>query len=148
MRYYLLFFVVVLLSGCKVKPLPPKVIKRETTIVERDTVFQVLPDSSRTAFKVNCINGKPVINLLGTTPGNYLDFPKIQPIGDNVYEALCEAKAQELFLKWKETHTQERIEIPVETNVLTFWQTLQIYLGRAFLLLLIVTLTPKIRNLL
>lgn len=126
-----------MLLGCKTRKTIPTVIEREVKVVVRDTVFKIEKDSSRAVAIVDCIEGKPVIKMTKQTPGKYLNAPKLV-LQDNLLTVDCEAKAQELFAQWKETHSTEKTEIPVYINELTFWQEVQVNLGRAFLLLALV----------
>ena len=134
MRVLLFILIPFLFLGCKTQRRIPTVIEREVKVVVRDTVFQIEKDSSRTIAIVDCLEGKPAIRMCQETPGNYLNAPRLV-LNDSILTVDCEARAQELFAQWKETHSTEKTEIPVYINELTFWQEVQINLGRAFLLL-------------
>lgn len=134
MRTVILFLIPMMLLGCKTRKVVPTIIEREVNVVVRDTVFQVERDSSRAVAIVDCLEGKPAIRLSEETTGNYLKVPRLV-LNDSILTVDCEARAQELFAQWKETHSTEKSEVPIYINELTFWQEVQINLGRAFLLL-------------
>lgn len=138
---FLLLFMFLLL-GCKTRQkVITKTVEREVEVIVRDTVFTIEKDSSRAVFKIVCdsVTGKPRLTPKTETPGKNVLPPKAT-LEDDTLTVDCETKAQELFARWKETHSKERIEIPVEVNVLTFWQEVQINLGRAFIVLAIAPL--------
>lgn len=131
----LLVILIPFFLGCKTQKRIPTVIEREVKVVVRDTVFQIDPDSSQAVVMVKCEDNKPVmITQIKETAGKYLKVPKLV-LNDSILTVDCEARAQELFVQWKETHSTEKTEVPVYINELTFWQEVQINLGRAFLLL-------------
>lgn len=134
MRILIIILLTFLFFGCKTQKRIPTVIEREVKVVVRDTVFQIEKDSSRAIAIVDCLEGKPAIRMSKETPGNFLNVPRLV-LQDSVLTVDCEARAQELFAQWKETHSTEKTEVPVYINELTFWQEVQINLGRAFLLL-------------
>lgn len=134
MRILIIILLTFLFLGCKTQRRIPTVIEREVKTVVRDTVFQVERDSSRAVAIVDCLEGKPVIKMAKETEGTYLKVPRLV-LNDSILTVDCEARAQELFAQWKETHSTEKTEVPVYINELTFWQEVQINLGRAFLLL-------------
>lgn len=123
-----------MLLGCKTRKVVPTVIEREVNVVVRDTVFKIEKDSSRAIAIVDCLEGKPAIRMSQETPGNFLNVPRLV-LQDSVLTVDCESRAHELFAQWKETHSTEKTTVPVYINELTFWQEVQINLGRAFLLL-------------
>lgn len=139
-----LFFVLtIVLVSCGGKK--PVVVQNTTTIEKtitetvHDTVLKVEKDSSSYKALLECINGKVAIkSVTQAEPGRNLNSPKVR-IADNLLQVDCEAKAHELFWKWKSTyvteHKQEIKEVPVITNVLTWWQQTQI---KAFWILLTV----------
>lgn len=134
MRILFLLLIATMLLGCKTRKVVPTVIEREVNVVVRDTVFKIEKDSSRAIAIVDCLEGKPAIRMSKETPGNFLNVPRLV-LHDSVLTVDCEYRAQELFAQWKETHSTEKTTIPVYINELTFWQEVQINLGRAFLLL-------------
>ncbi|QAA81407.1 hypothetical protein EI546_06540 [Aequorivita sp. H23M31] len=146
MRIVFAILIPLMLLGCKARKMVPKTIEREVKVVVRDTVFKIERDSSRTITLVDCIDGKPVLKKTRETPGKNLKAPKLT-LKDSVLTVDCEARAQELLAQWKETHSTEKTEIPVYINELTFWQEVQINLGRALLALaLIVTAVQLLKK--
>ena len=145
MRLLLVLSIPLLFMGCKSRKTVPTVIEREVKVVLRDTVFKIERDSSRTVAIVDCMEGKPVVKLSDRTDGNYLKAPRLE-LNEGVLTAICEARAQELLAQWKETHSTEKTEIPVYINELTFWQKVQINLGRAFLLLALAVTAVQLIN--
>lgn len=155
-----LIILVLLMVSCFSKH---KAVSEKTTTqtVEkvRDTIFHIPSDQSSLAALIDCQNQVPIIKVLQSKPGSYLNPPKYQlkeiekaenpeyqeskQAADTeelrfLLEIECEARAQEMFASWKETHIREQKEIPMFINELTFWQQAQINLGRLFLLLLII----------
>lgn len=147
MRVLIIILIPFLFFGCKTQKRVPTVIEREVKVVVRDTVFQIEGDSSRVVALVKCADNKPVeIRQIKETAGTYLNVPKLV-LNDNILTVDCEARAQELFAQWKETHSTEKTEVPVYINELTFWQEVQINLGRVFLLLaLLITAVQLIKK--
>lgn len=139
----LLFFLTMILVSCSSKKpvVVQNTITTEKTITEtvHDTVFRIEKDSASYKALLECINGKVVIKSVTQAElGRNLNSPKVR-IADNLLEVDCETKAQELFAQWKSTYVkenkQEVREVPVITNVLTWWQLTQI---KAFWLLVFV----------
>lgn len=129
-----LFFVLIMLVSCSSNK--PVVMKNETittkTITEtvHDTIFKIEKDSSYYQALLDCQDGKVVVkNVVQSEPGRTLKSPKVR-IDHNTLSVNCEAKAQELFAKWKAKYLQENTqqvkEVPVITNILTWWQQTQI----------------------
>lgn len=146
MRVLIIILIPFLFFGCKTQKRIPTVIEREVKVVVRDTVFQIERDSSRAVAIVDCLEGKPIIKMTKEIAGNYLNVPKLV-LNDSILTVDCEARAQELFAQWKETHSTEKTEVPVYINELTFWQEVQINLGRVFLLLaLLITAVQLIKK--
>ncbi|ELV7524936.1 hypothetical protein QMU91_001132 [Flavobacterium psychrophilum] len=118
----------------------PIVVQNETTktITEtvHDTVFKIEKDSSSLKALLECQGGKIVLkNVIQGEPGRILKSPKIRLL-NNVVQVDCEARAQELLAHYKATHevvTTVKMLPPIEVNVLTFLQQLQIWLGRIFI---------------
>jgi hypothetical protein len=115
----------------------PVVVQNETintkTITEtvKDTIFVIEKDSSSYRALLDCLDGKVVVkNVTQAEPGRNLKSPKVR-IENNQLEVDCEARAQELLVQWKEKNqnneTIKTIEVPVVTNVLTWFQQTQIY---------------------
>lgn len=136
-----LFFVLItLLVSCGSKK--PVVVKNETTTKDtitetvHDTIFKIEKDSSYYQALLDCQDGKVVVkNVYQSEPGRTLKSPKVR-LENNILQVDCEAKAQELFAKWKSTYKSKTSvitkEVPVITNVLTWWQQTQIKLFRFF----------------
>ncbi|MBS1535315.1 MAG: hypothetical protein JST78_09575 [Bacteroidetes bacterium] len=122
------------------KSTKPTVNSETTTIVEtvHDTIFKTEKDSSSYKAYLDCVNGKAIIKeVVHAEPGRNLKSPTVRLV-NNTLQVDCEARAQELFAKWKST-VKDRIKyIPV--NVLTWWQKTQIYGFRALLCLLLICL--------
>lgn len=133
MKRVLFFFSIIVyfslvLVACKSKqPLEPVTIETTKVItqIERDTIFKKEADSSFYFAYVDCVNGKPVLRepqpkqdsaAPKSKAGKNLEVPKVNLTG-NKLEVNCEQKAQELFLKWKETHTQEKEKITVPVYI-------------------------------
>lgn len=139
-----LFFVLtIMLVSCVGKK--PVVVQNTTTtekiITEtiHDTILRIEKDSASYNALLDCIDGKVIIKYVTQAePGRTLKSPKVR-IADNTLQVDCEAKAQELFLRWKSTyiteHKQEIKEVPVVTNILTWWQQTQI---KAFWLMAVI----------
>lgn len=139
------FVLTILLVSCKSSK--PVVVKNETSTIKtitetvHDTIFKIEKDSSYYQALLDCQDGKVVVkNVIQSEPGRNLKSPKVR-IANNTLEVDCEARAQELFAKWKSTHQTEKIvvtkEVPVVTNVLTWWQQTQIKLFRLFSIILL-----------
>jgi hypothetical protein len=147
--YWFSFLAVLLwMTSCKsVKAVNAKEITIDSiSVVSKDTVLTVPKDSSQTVATLGIEEGKVVIKQIQTsTPGRKLKAPKIT-VKDNVLTVDCEKVAEELFFSWKETFIKNYREsqIPVITNILTWWQWTQIYIGRialgAFLLWILLLL--------
>lgn len=145
-KQILIVFLVLLLIGCKTiqKPTEQTQEVKTKTITElvRDTIVTVKADSSFYKAWIDCVNDKPIIvnkPIVSTNKkaGNYLKVPKAT-LKNNVLRIDCEAKAQELFLKWKEKHIKEQKEVVKTITLppklipkpLTWWQKLWIGLGK------------------
>jgi len=131
-----LFVLTALLVSCG--STKPVVVKNETvttkTITEtvHDTIFKIEKDSSYYQALLDCQDGKVVVkNVIQSEPGRNLKSPKVR-VDNNQLNVDCEAQAEELFAQWKSTHETDSItitkEVPVVTNVLTWWQQTQIKL--------------------
>ncbi len=129
-----LFFVLIMLVSCSSNK--PVVVKNETittkTITEtvHDTIFKTEKDSSYYKALLDCQDGKVVVkNVVQSEPGRTLKSPKVR-VDHNTLQVNCETEAQRLFAQWKSKHIQENTqqvkEVPVITNMLTWWQETQI----------------------
>jgi hypothetical protein len=132
----------VLLASCsRSKPSPTKSGTKSITINEtvHDTVFRIEKDSSSYRALLACQNGKVVVtNVAQAEPGRSLKSPKVR-IENNKLFVDCELKEQELYAFWKSKQVKE-VQIKTITkhiNQLTFWQKLQIWLGRIFLVVMV-----------
>ena len=136
----LFFVLIMLLVSCG--SIKPVVVKNETTTKDtitetvHDTIFKIEKDSSYYQALLDCQDGKVVVkNVYQSEPGRTLKSPKVR-LRNNILQVDCEAKAQELFAKWKSTYKSKTSvitkEVPVITNVLTWWQQTQIKLFRFF----------------
>lgn len=139
-----LFFSVLVLVSCKsTKPVLSEEKAKTITMKEtvHDTVFKIQKDSSFFKALLECQNGKVVFkNVIQAEPGRTLKSPKVR-LDNNKLSIDCELKEQELYARWK---SQQVKEVEVKTinttkfvNYLTFWQKVQIWLGRIFLLVLV-----------
>ncbi|MDX6182594.1 hypothetical protein SGQ44_10680 [Flavobacterium sp. Fl-77] len=143
-RIVFMFFSVLVLVSCRTpKPVLSEEKTKTITIKEilHDTIFKIEKDSSTFRALLECQNGKVVFkNVTQVEPGRTLKSPKVR-LDNNKLIVDCELKKQELYAFWK---SQQVKEVEVKTvnttkfiNQLTFWQKVQIWLGRIFLLILI-----------
>lgn len=141
----LFFVLIMLLVSCVSKK--PVVVKNETTTKDtitetvHDTIFKIEKDSSYYQALLDCQDGKVVVkNVSQSEPGRTLKSPRVR-LRNNILQVDCEAKAQELFAKWKSTYKSKTTvitkEVPVVTNVLTWWQQTQIKLFRLFAIIIL-----------
>ena len=143
-RIVFLFFSVLVLVSCKsTKPVLSEEKTKTITITEtvHDTVFKIEKDSSSFRALLECQNGKVVLkNVIQAEPGRTLKSPKVR-LDNNKLLVDCELKKQELYAYWKSKQVKEAevktVNITKFINYLTFWQKVQIWLGRLLLLLLI-----------
>jgi hypothetical protein len=151
-----LFLVIGTLVSCKSNSVPLSTKTEVNTIttkeVIKDTLFEIPKDSSYYKAWLDCYNGKVIIK--GTPQvkaGKFLNIPKVS-IQNNQLNIDCQTEAQRLFAEWKETyiseHKQEKITIPVPYKVpLTYWQQTEIWCGRIFIGLVILTIVYLILKL-
>lgn len=145
LKHILLFAVVWLLASCSSsKPVPTETNTKTITITEtlHDTVFKIEKDSSDYKALLECRNGKVMVKeVLQSSPGRSLESPRVN-IKNNRISVDCELKKQELYAYWKSKQVKEveykTIHDTKYVNRLTFWQELQIWLGRIFLVILAV----------
>lgn len=143
-RLVFLFFSVLVLVSCKSpKPVLSEEKNKTITIKEtvHDTVFKIQKDSSSFKALLECQNGKVVVkNVTQAEPGRTLKNPKVR-LDNNKLNVDCELKEQELYARWKSQQVKETEVKTINTtkfvNYLTFWQKVQIWLGRIFLLVLV-----------
>jgi hypothetical protein len=140
---FLFFSALVLVSCSSPKPVLSEEKAKTITITEtlHDTVFKIEKDSSSYRALLECQNGKIILkNVTQAEPGRTLKSPKVR-LDNNKLSVDCELNKQELYAFWKSKQVKEveikTIRITKYTNVLTFWQKVQIWLGRIFLIVLV-----------
>lgn len=146
---FLLFVILVTTLGACKSPsiiLPTKTETWSNTMTKevlRDTVFVTEKDSSYYKAWLECKEGKVVIKeVVKTSKGKYLQPPKVI-IKDNYIKIDCEAEAQKLFAKWKDTYTLENKQTTITNTIeierkLSWFENVQIACGWIFILLLII----------
>lgn len=149
----LLFVLTILLVSCGSRKSAVVQNNIEKTITEtvHDTIFKIEKDSSYYQALLDCQDGKVIVkNVSQSEPGRTLKSPKVR-LENNILQVDCEAKAQELFAKWKSTHETEVTtiikEVPVTTNILTWWQQTKIKLFWFFgTILLVLTIWQIVKR--
>jgi hypothetical protein len=138
-----LLIILIVISCRSPKPVQSENKAKTITITEtlHDTVFKIAKDSSSYNALLDCINGKAVLkNVIQAEPGRTLKSPRVR-LDNNKLSVDCNLKEQELYAHWKSKQikdVQEKtITITKFINYLTFWQKVQIWLGRLLLLLLL-----------
>lgn len=143
-RIVFLFFSVLVLVSCKSpKPVLSEEKSKTITITEtvHDTVFKIEKDSSSFRALLECQNGKVILkNVTQAEPGRSLKSPKVR-LDNNKLNIDCELKEQELYARWKSKQIKEAEVKTINTtkfvNYLTFWQKVQLWLGRLLFLVLL-----------
>lgn len=136
----MVLLVVLLVSCGSSKPTAKESNTKTVTMTEtvHDTVFKIEKDSSSYGALLACQNGKVVVtNVTQAEPGRSLKSPRVRVENNELYVD-CELKEQELYAFWKSKQLRQ-FELKTDTeyiNRLTFWQKLQIWLGRIFLIIL------------
>ncbi|WP_268847389.1 hypothetical protein [Flavobacterium aestivum] len=140
---FLFFSISVLVSCSSPKPALSEDKTKTITITEtvHDTIFRIEKDSSSYMALLECQNGKVVLkNVTQAEPGRKLKSPRVR-VENNKLSVDCEINKQELYAFWKSKQVKEvqlqTIRITKYINQLTFWQKLQIWLGRIFLIVLV-----------
>lgn len=150
-KYFLSLFCLLLVTGtllsCKSNSVPflPTTETNKSVVIKEtvhDTVFKIEKDQSQYQALLECQNGKVLIKspTEKQSKNGKLEPPKVK-IVDNYIIVDCDLKEQELYAKWKSESRSELIEtlkkipIEIEKNMST-WETIQIYCGRIFLLLI------------
>lgn len=141
---FFLFFSVLVPVSCKSpKPVLSEEKTKTITIKEtvHDTVFKIEKDSSSYNALLECLNGKVILkNVIQAEPGRTLKSPRVR-LDNNKLAVDCELKEQELYARWKSQQIKETEVKAINTtkfvNYLTFWQKVQIWLGRLLLLVLL-----------
>lgn len=156
----LVTLLVLLMVSCKTIQQPTEQTQevKTKTITElvRDTIIMVKADSSFYKAWIDCVNDKPTISP--PTPkggtqkaGTYLKVPKVT-LKNNVLRVDCEAKAQDLFFKWKEKHIKEQKEVVKTITLppkliprpLTWWQKFWTGLGKVSAIGIVIFIVTKI----
>jgi hypothetical protein len=149
--YFLFLFVVLVgtLTSCKSTSvsLPTKTEVNNTVITKEvihDTIFETKKDSSYYKAWLECQGSRVVIKgTPKTTKGKYLRPPKVI-IKDNYIKVDCEAEAQKLFAKWKDTYREATKQTTITKTVevereLTWWQKFLMWCGRIFLIVVLIS---------
>jgi hypothetical protein len=139
----LLFLALVLLASCNSsKPALTENKTQTITITEtvHDTVFKIEKDSSSYNALLQCQNGIVMIkDVTQAETGRRLKSPRVR-VENNKLSVDCEINKQELYAFWKSKQVKEvefkTINTTKFVNQLTFWQKLQIWLGRIFLIVM------------
>lgn len=139
----MVFLLILMVSCSSPKPAVTESKTKTITVTEtvHDTVFRIEKDSSSYKALLACQNGKVVVtNVTQAEPGRSLKSPRVR-IDNNKLYVDCETRAQELYAFWKSRQVKEvelkTIRITKYINQLTFWQKLQIWLGRIFLVVMV-----------
>ncbi|MBW1656752.1 hypothetical protein [Flavobacterium quisquiliarum] len=145
LKYFIIsLFILLIVISCR----SPKPVQNENkiqtiTITEtlHDTVFKIAKDSSSYNALLDCINGKVVLkNVIQAEPGRTLKSPKVR-LDNNTLQVDCNLKEQELYAHWKSKQVKDVLEKTITitkfVNHLTFWQKVQIWLGRLLLIVLL-----------
>ena len=138
-----LFIILIMISCRSPKPVQNE-SKIQTIIITEtlhDTIFKIAKDSSSYNALLECLNGKVVLkNVIQAEPGRTLKSPKVR-LDNNKLQVDCNLKEQELYAHWKSKQVKDvqekTITVTKFTNYLTFWQKVQIWLGRFLLLILL-----------
>ena len=138
-----LFIILIVVSCRSPKPLQNENKVQTITITEtlHDTVFKIAKDSSSYNALLDCINGKVVLkNVIQAEPGRTLKSPRVR-LDNNKLSVDCDLKEQELYAFWKSKQVKDiqekTITITKFVNHLTFWQKVQIWMGRLLLLVVL-----------
>ncbi len=138
-----LFIILIMISCRSHKPVRNENKTQTITITEtlHDTIFKIAKDSSSYNALLECLNGKVILkNVIQVEPGRTLKSPRVR-LDNNKLQVDCNLKEQELYAHWKSKQVKDvqekTITITQFTNYLTFWQKVQIWLGRLLLLILL-----------
>lgn len=139
-----LFFISLIVISCR----SPKPVQNENktqtiTITEtlHDTVFKIAKDSSSYNALLECLNGKVILkNVIQAEPGRTLKSPRVR-LDNNTLKVDCNLKEQELYAAWKSKQVKDiqekTVTITKFVNHLSFWQKVQIWMGRLLLVALL-----------
>lgn len=142
--------IALLLMGCSntkqainLQPTSVEKVTRTVEDIKRDTILVVEADQSQYVAELAVEGNKIVVKdaNIKRSKQKVLQPPKVQLQGNRLIVD-CSVEAQQLFFEWKEQyikeHTVKEIKIPVAVPLeLSVWQSMQIWLGRIFLLLLL-----------
>ncbi len=169
-KYCLSMLLIVCLISCKTinPPIENTSIESKKNIKEilRDTIFSTKKDSSFYFAYIKCINNNPILvsqeenkksnfyynsEIPKEISGEILKPPRVH-LENNILSVSCKAKAQKLFVKWKEQHIQEQISkiktitLPAKIieKQLSWWQKLWIAIGKISIVIISVWLLTKI----
>ena len=136
-----LFIILIMISCRSPKPEQNENKIQTITITEtlHDTIFKIAKDSSSYNALLECLNGKVILkNVIQAEPGRTLKSPRVR-LDNNKLQVDCNLKEQELYAHWKSKQVKDVQEKTITefTNYLTFWQKVQIWLGRLLLLILL-----------
>lgn len=143
--YWFSFLIILLImTSCKSTQEPVIIEKIRVEKVKetiRDTIIEVVADSSAYKALLECQDGKVVLKKeLEKKAGKNLKEPKVNLDDKGVLQVDCETEIQYLKakLKDKETRIENSIEVPIYIQTpLSWWQMAQIWLGRLFLLIIL-----------
>ncbi|WP_306353704.1 hypothetical protein [Flavobacterium sp. '19STA2R22 D10 B1'] len=146
LKAFCLLIMVTLFSCGGTPKLAPRIeiTKTETiTKVLHDTVFKTEKDNSSYHALLDCQNSKIKIKEVTHSKAGktHLNKPKVE-IKDNILYVDCEAREQELRAKWESENREQFIEsettIPIYIEKpYSIFLTIQIWLGRLFILLVL-----------
>lgn len=152
MRFILSLILILILGSCGCsKNCQPAIQIVEKTVTIRevvlDTTFTTAPDSSQAVFKLVAdeTTGSLKVEPLQSKPGRILNAPKVN-IKDNILTVDCKSEADKLFAQWKVTYidsvSKTTITLPSQPidKPLTGFQKTLMWLGGAFILLVIIAL--------
>jgi hypothetical protein len=140
-----LMAVMVWLSGCKtVAPVASqdsvqRIVIRETV---HDTAILIKADSSYIQYLIECEgNIAKLTELLSYTPGSKVQPPKVV-IKDRILTAQCKVDSQVVYNMMKVRDTTQFLSVSKvvvdRVNYLKPWQWAQVWMGRAFMGLVVV----------
>lgn len=148
-----LLIVLLLVCSCRTLKSPTSTRQSKTTIKEtvRDTVVTIPADRSsfQATLGVNDLGNTVIKGVLHAKNGKRARIPQVQ-IKDQILKVDCACDSLDIYLKLKDTHItdmlQETVFVPTE-KALTAWQQVQLWLGRALLILIagviIILLIPR-----
>lgn len=137
LKYMALAVVLVSCGTPKTVVLTEKV-EVETVVVERDTVFQIMPDTASFQALIKCQEDRAVMVAPQLVKPSKTITPKVSLSSQGVLQVDCTSALQELRAKLRDKQTVKTItkEVPVYVPTsLSGWQWFQIWCGRLFLLL-------------